>query len=82
MWLHVVQTCYDAPSGAGSSGLERTRWVRQQEHRRRQLRQVFVRGDSVVLVSAGPSPAEAAAAAQFRPHARQRQQAAQKSGIR
>jgi hypothetical protein len=28
------------------------RWVRQQEHRRRQLRQVFVRGDSVVLVAA------------------------------
>ncbi len=36
----------------GGSGRERVRWVRQQEHRQRQLRQVFVRGDSVVLVSA------------------------------
>ena len=30
---------------------ERVRWVRRQEHRQRRLRQVFVRGDSIVLVS-------------------------------
>ncbi|KAL4856350.1 Small nuclear ribonucleoprotein Sm D-like protein [Chlorella vulgaris] len=40
------------PPLPGGSGRERVRWVRQQEHRRRQLRQVFVRGDSVVLVAA------------------------------
>ena len=53
---------------AGGSGRERVRNCRQQEHRRRQLRQVFVRGDSVVLVAAagagGGGGAAAAGAAQ------------------
>ncbi|PSC71977.1 U7 snRNA-associated Sm LSm11 [Micractinium conductrix] len=54
------------PPAPGGNGRERVRWVRQQEHRRRQLKQVFVRGDSVVLVAAAAAsgtPTAAAAAA-------------------
>ncbi|KAL4440475.1 hypothetical protein ABPG75_003476 [Micractinium tetrahymenae] len=47
----------------GADGRERVRWGRQQEHRQRQLRQVFVRGDSVVLVASTGAAAAAAAAA-------------------
>ncbi len=50
----VDQRLANSPGGmessAKSSG-ERVRWVRKQDHRRRKLRQVFVCGDSVVLVS-------------------------------
>ena len=35
----------------GKAGPERVRWVRKQERRQRRLRQVFVRGNSIVLVS-------------------------------
>ena len=67
---HVQRACrFWWPTGAALSpfppagGRERVRNCRQQEHRRRQLRQVFVRGDSVVLVAAaGSSAAESAAA--------------------
>jgi len=44
-------------SSARRSSGERVRWVRKQDHRRRKLRQVFVRGDSVVLVSLAEVPA-------------------------
>ena len=42
-----------APGGAGSNRT-RTRWCRKQQHRFRQLDQVLVRGDNVVLVAGTP----------------------------
>ena len=55
-----VGPCPANPGGDASSAQnsgERVRWVRKQDHRRRKLRQVFVRGDNVVLVSLVESPA-------------------------
>jgi small nuclear ribonucleoprotein (snRNP)-like protein len=69
----LVRQCVIPCCPAGVEGsCERVRWVRQQEHRRRQLRQVFVRGDSVVLVAAASAAgnrnaAAAAGAASSRP---------------
>jgi small nuclear ribonucleoprotein (snRNP)-like protein len=39
------------PPGGGAAARGRSRWARKQEVRRRSLRQVFVRGDNIVLVS-------------------------------
>lgn len=39
------------PPREGTAAQGRSRWVRKQEVRRRSLRQVFVRGDNIVLVS-------------------------------
>ncbi|KAK9818736.1 hypothetical protein WJX74_005626 [Apatococcus lobatus] len=47
---------------AAGQEIENVRWVKQQDKRRRHLRQVLLRGDSVVLVSPAPNyPAQPAA---------------------
>ena len=44
------------PPREGTAARGRSRWVRKQEVRRRSLRQVFVRGDNIVLVSLVGAP--------------------------
>lgn len=52
-----------APAAEGGAGRERVRWGRKQEVRRRTLKQVFVRGDNVVMVSLVEGAGQAAQAA-------------------
>jgi len=52
-----------APAAEGGAGRERMRWGRKQEVRRRTLKQVFVRGDNVVMVSLVEGAGQAAQAA-------------------
>lgn len=40
----------------GHKRVEKVRWCRKQDHRQRQLHQVFIKGDNVVLVSSAQPP--------------------------
>ena len=55
---YTVRLWADRPTGPGGA---KSRRAPKQEHRRRQLRQVFLRGEHVVLVSMASSPAAAVA---------------------
>lgn len=70
-------TLSHAPAGAlgaadcppGHRLVERVRWCRKQEHRRRTLHQVFVKGDNVVLVACAEAPPALAAVTNAQPAA-------------